>query len=112
MQGRLVSFPVKNVERNKTPTKKKTTIQRRIISSMLNPDGRDVVTGRIGNITGGLTWIVFISGLDFWAAAAAAAAAASVCRRRTAADDVGTGDDVTEMNESHELESSVVSMCS
>lgn len=87
--------------------------QRRIISSMLNPDGRDVVTGRWGNITGGLTSIFVISAHDFFsAAAAAAAAAASVWRKRTAADDVGTGDEVTEMNESHELESSDVSRCS
>lgn len=84
-----------------------------MISSMLNPDGRDVVTGRCGNMTGGLTSTFFISAHDFLsAAAAAAAAAASVWRKRTAADDVGTGDDVTEIKESHEFESSDVSRCS
>jgi ribosomal protein L12E/L44/L45/RPP1/RPP2 len=40
------------------------------------------------------------------AAAAAAAAAASVWRSNAAAEDVGTGDDVTEMKESQESDES------
>lgn len=82
------------------------------MSSMLKPDGRDGFIGRTGagggsNWTGGARISGPLSTDDsLAAAAAAAAAAASVWRSSAAADEVGTGEDVTEMKESQESEES------
>lgn len=97
---------------------------RRMMSSMLKPEGRVGFSGRAAgggsNCTGGgggggcgarTSGVATSAGASLEAeaaatAAAAAAAAASVWRRSAAADEVGTGDEVTEMNESHESDES------